>query len=49
MMGLMTKLSKERRQTLVIVTHDMEIASFSNRIVRIRDGKIESTEIVQGA
>lgn len=42
MMNLMTQLAKDRNQTLVIVTHDMEIAEYATRIVKIRDGKIEN-------
>jgi putative ABC transport system ATP-binding protein len=30
--------------TLVIVTHDMNVASVANRIVRLRDGKVVSIE-----
>lgn len=41
MMNLMTNLAKQRNQTLVIVTHDTEIADYASRIVHIRDGKIE--------
>ena len=31
--------------TIVLVTHDSEIAEMSERIIRIRDGKIESEEV----
>jgi putative ABC transport system ATP-binding protein len=41
MMELMLRLAGERRQTLVIVTHDSEITACATRLVRIRDGKIE--------
>jgi len=44
MMNLMTQMAKERNQTLVVVTHDTEIAGYASRIVRIRDGKIEKIE-----
>ena len=44
MMKLMTDLAKERNQTLVIVTHDTEIAQYASRIIRIRDGRIEKIE-----
>ena len=30
--------------TIIIVTHDMEMAGFAQRVVRIRDGKIEKDE-----
>ncbi len=44
MMNLMTKLARERNQTLVIVTHDLEISGYATRLVKIRDGKIEGIE-----
>jgi len=47
MMNLMTKLAKERNQTLVIVTHDLEISGYATRLVKIRDGMIEGIERVK--
>lgn len=44
MMNLMTTLARERNQTLIIVTHDQEISEYATRIIRIRDGKIESID-----
>ena len=46
MMNLMTRLAKERNQTLIIVTHDMEISGYATRLVKIRDGMIEGIERV---
>lgn len=37
-MRMMVRLSRENNQTLVIVTHDQEIAAYADRIVTIRDG-----------
>ena len=42
-MELMIRLSKRRKHTLVMVTHDNELAQYADRIVRIRDGRIEGT------
>ncbi|MEJ2759276.1 MAG: ABC transporter ATP-binding protein [Anaerolineales bacterium] len=39
-MRLLLNLNKERDTTLIIVTHDPEIAEFTNRIVTIRDGVV---------
>lgn len=39
-------LNRERGTTLVLVTHDMELASKTGRIVRIKGGKIISDEPV---
>ena len=44
MMRLMTSLAYERKQTLVLVTHNPEISEYSTRIVRVRDGKIKKIE-----
>lgn len=38
--GLLKMTSKEFRQTIVMITHNPEIAQMSDRIVRIEDGKI---------
>lgn len=39
---LLLNLNRERGTTLVIVTHDAEIATRSQRIIRLRDGLVES-------
>jgi putative ABC transport system ATP-binding protein len=39
-LGLMRGLNRERGQTLVIVTHDLDIGELCDRIVRMRDGLI---------
>ncbi|MDO4778612.1 MAG: ABC transporter ATP-binding protein [Tissierellia bacterium] len=44
-MELMTSLAKENNQTLIIVTHDIEITKYANKILYMRDGKIEKIEI----
>lgn len=40
-MDLMTSMAREYNQTLIIVTHDIEISDYAHRIVYIRDGSIE--------
>ena len=42
MMQLMRKVVYQRHQTLVMVTHDDHLASYADRIIRIRDGKVIS-------
>jgi putative ABC transport system ATP-binding protein len=39
-MSLLRTLADERRQTIVIVTHDAGHAALSDRLVRLRDGQI---------
>jgi len=40
-MGLLLDLNKRKRTTLIIITHDPEIARMSQRSIHLRDGKIE--------
>ncbi|MCD1295436.1 macrolide ABC transporter ATP-binding protein [Methanocella sp. CWC-04] len=42
-MQLFTELNKKGR-TIVMVTHDPDVASFSNRIVRLKDGEVIGDE-----
>ena len=37
---LIKKISQEKNQTMVMVTHDNYLAGFGDRIIQIRDGKI---------
>ena len=46
MMELITGLAKKNNQTLIIVSHDTEIAKYASQIIKIRDGNIESIEEV---
>ena len=39
-MDLMRSVVKEHNQTLIMVTHDNHLASFADKIIRIKDGKI---------
>jgi ABC-type lipoprotein export system ATPase subunit len=43
-MDLLVYLNQEKRQTFVLVTHDISVARRARRLVRMRDGKIESDE-----
>ncbi|MDY0235741.1 MAG: ABC transporter ATP-binding protein [Gudongella sp.] len=44
-MDIITGMAREFKQTLIIVTHDPELAGYTNRIVHLRDGQIEKIEI----
>jgi putative ABC transport system ATP-binding protein len=44
-MSIFRQLNRERGITVVFVTHDPEIAEQTRRIIRIRDGTIESDEV----
>ncbi len=39
-MDLMRSVVREQNQTLIMVTHDNHLASFADKIIRIKDGKI---------
>ena len=49
MMDLITSIARENNQTLIIVTHDLEIAHYANSIIHIRDGNIEKIEQTETA
>ena len=37
---LLQKMNKDYKQTIIMITHNLEIASYANRIITIEDGKI---------
>ncbi len=39
-LGILKVTSEQYRQTIVMITHNAEIAQMADRIVRIEDGKI---------
>lgn len=41
-MEILTKLHKEQKKTIVVVTHDPRIAEYSQNIIHIQDGQIAS-------
>jgi len=43
---LLRKLSREHGATIVVVTHNLELAKLTDRIVYLRDGKIEDEKIM---
>lgn len=38
--ALLRKSNKEYKQTIVMITHDLEIAKYADRVLRMEDGKI---------
>ncbi len=43
-MNLFTKLNEELKRTIILVTHEDDIARYAKRIIRIVDGEIHSDE-----
>ena len=48
-LGLLTKLNREEKVTLMVATHDAAVAAICSRVVKLRDGKIESDAAVPAA
>jgi putative ABC transport system ATP-binding protein len=44
-MGLLVKLNREANITIILVTHEAEIAAYSRRVIRFMDGRIVGDEI----
>jgi putative ABC transport system ATP-binding protein len=44
-MKLLTGLNEQRGITIAMVTHEPDIAAWTRRIVRFRDGSIESDQV----
>jgi putative ABC transport system ATP-binding protein len=41
-MRLLKELNQEHGLTLLVVTHDPEVATFADRVVRLRDGQVDA-------
>lgn len=44
-MDLMTGMARQHKQTLLIVTHDRDVAAYADRIIHVTDGRIDRIEI----
>src|SRR6202165_807227 len=49
LVDLLKRLKKEDKVTIVIVTHDLDIAAQANRNIRLKDGKVLADERVEAA
>ncbi|EKE02470.1 MAG: hypothetical protein ACD_20C00382G0003 [uncultured bacterium] len=47
-MELFAKLNKESNKTIILVTHEPEIAEYSQRIIRFKDGNLVNDEMTSG-
>ncbi len=41
-MEILQRLNKEKGHTIVMITHELDMAEYARRIIRLKDGKIES-------
>jgi len=45
-MGIFQKLNVERGITVLLITHEMDIAEYGTRLVRFRDGRIQTDQAI---
>ena len=45
-MELFVKLNKEKRTTMIMVTHDRDVADKADRIIHILDGRVKEEEVL---
>ena len=45
-MGIFQRLNQERRITIVLITHEMDIAEYGTRMVSFRDGQVVADRAV---
>ena len=39
-MGVLTRLNREQGLTIILVTHELDVANFANRLIRFKDGVV---------
>ena len=44
-LSVIEKIAQERKTTVIMVTHNPEIAKMANRVIKLRDGKISSIRV----
>ena len=45
-MGIFQRLNVERGITIILITHELDIAEYGTRVVRFRDGKIQVDQAI---
>jgi len=48
-MDFLSKIHKEKGKTIIIVTHDLELAKYAERIVHLKDGQLQKITYKRGA
>jgi putative ABC transport system ATP-binding protein len=44
---LLAEMARERGHTILMVTHDSNAASYGTRLIKLRDGTLESDTVVE--
>ena len=44
-LSILEKINKEDKKTIILVTHTSEIAEMADRVIRMKEGKVESIEV----
>ena len=39
-MGVLSRLNREQGLTIILVTHELDVANFANRLIRFKDGVV---------
>ena len=47
-LDMLLDLNRREQTTLILVTHDAELASHADRLINLRDGCVESDETTDG-
>jgi putative ABC transport system ATP-binding protein len=47
-MKLLRQLADERKQTIIMVTHEPEHKAYADRVIKMRDGLLDAEERVRG-
>ena len=45
-MDIFQRLNRDRKLTVIVVTHEPDVARYAERVVHVRDGRISSDEPV---
>ena len=45
-MEILQRLNRERQITVLLITHEPDIAGYATRVITVRDGKVKSDEPV---
>jgi putative ABC transport system ATP-binding protein len=47
LLGLMRRMNRDENATFIIVTHDLDLASRADRMIRLKDGRVVADELLQ--